>query len=110
MKLRTFFVSRTKQVYGKTLSVSESTFKVKVMSLWHLMNFCLRSSYLQTKIFHKNQIVQYLKNYKYQDVNQSHFRKPLQALTNAMKNNYPETAHTFFLGCSILSYFLCLNC
>ena len=34
---------------------------------------------------HENEIVQYLKKYKYQDVNQDHFRKPFQASKNAMK-------------------------
>ena len=32
MKLTTFFIPRTKQGYPKTLTVFESTFKMKVMS------------------------------------------------------------------------------
>ena len=32
--------------------------------------------------------MQYLQNYKFEDVNQGHFRKPLHASKNAMKNNY----------------------
>ena len=31
MKLTTFFISRTKQIYAKALTVSESTFKLKAM-------------------------------------------------------------------------------
>ena len=54
--------------------------------------------------------MQYPQNYKYQDVNQSHFRKPLQAFTKAVKNYHPEAAHTFLKGCTIFSYFLPLNC
>ena len=57
--------------------------------------------------------MQYLQNYKYQDVKQGHFKKPLQAPTNAMKNDmkndYPKTAHTFCNGSSIFTYFLRLN-
>ena len=41
MKL-TFFISRTKQIYAKTLTVSESTFTKKTMSLGHFSKFCLR--------------------------------------------------------------------
>ena len=35
MKLTTY-VSKIKQIYPKTLAVSESTFKVKTMSSWAL--------------------------------------------------------------------------
>ena len=62
------------------------------------------------RLLHENEIVQYLQNYKYQDINQGHFRKLLQASTNAIKIDCPTTAHTFFTGCSVLSYFLRLNC
>ena len=33
---------------------------------------------------HKNEILQYLQNYRYKDVDQVYFRKPLQAFTNSM--------------------------
>ena len=62
------------------------------------------------RFFNENEIVQYLENYKYQGLNQGHFRKPLEASTNGLKNNCPTTAHTFFMTRSILSYFLRLNC
>ena len=53
------------------------------------------------RFLNENEIMKYLQNYKYHDVNQSHFRKPLQAFTNSTKNNYPKTAHTFFTGSSV---------
>ena len=54
--------------------------------------------------------MQYLENYKYKDVNQDHFKKPLQATTNAMKNSHSKAAvHTFFTGRSIFSCFLRSN-
>ena len=62
------------------------------------------------KVLHGNEIVQYLQNYKCQDVTQDPFKEPLQASTNPMKNNCPAIAHTFFTGCSILGYFLSLSC
>ena len=52
MKLTIFFISRTKQIFVKTLAVSESTFRIKAMLPWTLFrNFAYISSYLQTKIF-----------------------------------------------------------
>ena len=36
------------------------------------------------RFLHENKIVQYLQNNKYEDVNQDHFRKPLQASTSTM--------------------------
>ena len=41
------------------------------------------------------------------DVNQSHFKKTLQASTNAMKNDYPKTANIFLKGCSKAVNFRC---
>ena len=61
------------------------------------------------RFLHENEIVQYLQNYKYEEVNQGRFRKTKQASTNVIKNNYPKTAHTFFTGCSIFSYFFTFN-
>ena len=110
MKL-TFFISRTKQIYAKTLTVSESSFKIKTMSAWALLEILLTSAVIcKQRFLHEGDIVQYLQNHKYQDVNQEHFGKLLQTSTNDMKNDYPETAHTFFTGLSVLSYFLHLSC
>ena len=54
IKLTIFFISRTKQICAETLTVSESTFKLKAMSRWTLFEILL-SSYLQTKIFARKQ-------------------------------------------------------
>ena len=59
---------------------------------------------------HEYEIVQYLQNYNYKYIIQDHFREPSQASTNYMQNDYPKLAKTFLTGCSILSYFLRLNC
>ena len=111
MKQTTLFISETKQNNAKTLTVPESIFKIMVMLPWILFEISLTLAAICKKIFlHKNEIVQYLQNYSYQDVNQDHFKKTLQASTNAMKNNCPQITLTFFTGCSALSYFLHLNC
>ena len=65
---------------------------------------------LRLRYLHENEIVQYLQNYSYQDINQGHFKKTLQASTNAMKNNCPQVTLTFFTGYSALTFFLHLNC
>ena len=36
------------------------------------------------KFLHENEIVQYCQNYRHQEVNQGHFRKPLLIFTNSM--------------------------
>ena len=111
MKLTTFFISKTKQIYAKILTVSESTFKIKAMLPWILFEILLTSAGIYKQRFlHENKIVQYLQNYKYQDINQGHFKKPLQASTNGIKNNCLTTTHAFFTGRSILSYLLRVNC
>ena len=51
MKLRTFFISRTKQIYAKAITVCESTFKIKAMSAWTLFEFCLRQQLFPNKNF-----------------------------------------------------------
>ena len=78
MKLTSFFISETKQIYAKKLTVSESTFKIKAVLPYSVTsrNFVYVRSYLQTKTFAGNELVQYLQIYKYQDVNQVHLRKP----------------------------------
>ena len=78
MKLTSFFISETKQIYAKKLTVSESTFKIKAVLPYRVTsrNFVYVRSYLQTKTFAGNELVQYLQIYKYQEVNQDHLRKP----------------------------------
>ena len=63
MKLTTFFISRTKQIYAKTLTVSESEFKIKVMSPWPLFQLLLTSAVIcKHRLLHESEIVQYLQN------------------------------------------------
>ena len=50
MELTTFFISITKPIYAKTLTVFESTFKIKVMLPW-IPSFGFVNSCLQTKTF-----------------------------------------------------------
>ena len=87
MKLTTFFIPRIKQIYAKTLNVSESKFEIQAKSACTLFEILRTSADISNqRLFHENEIVQYLQNYKYQYVNQGHFKKPLQCSTNAMKN------------------------
>ena len=84
MKLTYFLVlviSRTKNIYAQTLTVSAITFKKGNFTLGTFRKFYYQSSYLQ-RFLHKNEIVQNLQNYIYQGVNHGHFRKPLQGSTN----------------------------
>ena len=76
MKLTTFFISETKQNYAKTITVPESMFRIKVMLPSTLFEIALTLAVICKKRFlHKNEIVQYLPNYSYQDMNQDHFKK-----------------------------------
>ena len=78
---------------------------------WILFEILLTSAVIcKQRFLHENEIVQYLQSYKHQNIRQSHFRKPLQASTNTIKNSCLTTAHTFFMGRSVLSYFSRLNC
>ena len=81
------------------------------MLSWILFEILHTSAVIcRQRFLHVNEIVQYLQNYKYQDVNHNQFRKPLQASSNAMKNDFPSTTHAFSTGRSVLSYILRLNC
>ena len=63
MKLTTIFISRSKQIYPKTLTVSESAFEMKVMSPWTLFKLLFTSAAIcKQKRLHENKIVQYLQN------------------------------------------------
>ena len=68
---------------------------MKVMSAWALFELLLLSTVIyKQRILNENEIVQYVQNYKYKGINQDHSKKHYQTSTNAMKNNYPETAHS----------------
>ena len=98
MKLTIFSISRTKQIYVTTLTVSETTFKIKAISPRKLFEILLTYTVIcKQKLLHGNNIVQYLQNYKYQEVNQSHFRNPLQSSTNVMINSYTIVVDSSFI-------------
>ena len=78
MKLTTLFISRTKQIYVKTLTVSECTFKEKAISSWALSEILLTPAIICSQRFlHENEKAQYLQNNKYEDVNEGQSRKAL---------------------------------
>ena len=65
MKLTAFFISKTKHIHVKTLTVSESTFKIKTMLPWILFKILPTSAVVcKQRFLHENKIVQYLPNYK----------------------------------------------
>ena len=104
MNLTTYFISGTKHI-------SESTFKINAMPPGPIFKILLTPAVIcNQRLLQENKIVQCFEKYQNQDVNEDHFKKPLQSSTNVMKNNYPETAHNFFPCCSIFSYFLHSNC
>ena len=64
MKLTTFFISKTKQIYAKTLTVPESTFKIKAILPWILSEILPPSAVIcKQRFLNGNEIVQYLQNY-----------------------------------------------
>ena len=76
------------------------------MSASELFEILLMSAVIcKQRFLHENEIVQYLQNYKYQDVNRGYFRKPVQAATNLMKNDYPKPAYTFLRAIQYLTTF-----
>ena len=44
MKLTTFFISKTKQIYAKTLTIPESAFEIKAMLPWIVFEILLTSA------------------------------------------------------------------
>ena len=79
MKLTTFFISRTKQIYTKTSAFSESAFKMKIMSAWTL-ELLLMSVWsvviFKQSFLDQNKIVQYLQNYKFQEASPNAMKIP----------------------------------
>ena len=80
MKLTTFFISKTKQIYATTLTVPDIKFKIKRMVLFEIL--LMLAVIWKQRFLHQREIMQYLQNCKYQDVNQSHFRKSIQAFAS----------------------------
>ena len=85
MKLTTFFISKTKQIYAKTLTVPASAFEIKakpwILTLLTCVTLLTSTVIPKQRFLHKNKILQYLQYYKYQDVDQVHSIKLLQAAT-----------------------------
>ena len=74
MKLTTFFISKAKQIYAKILTVPENKLEIKAMLTWILFKILLTLAVIsKQKFLHEKETVQYLQNYKYQDINQGHF-------------------------------------
>ena len=78
MKLATFFISSTKFIFTKLLSVSERLMKIKVRSHWALFLILLPLAVIyKQRLLYGNEIAQYLQNCKCYNVEQDYFRKPL---------------------------------
>ena len=59
---------------------SERKFKIKVMSVRQFRNFASITTYLHLNSFlHRNEIVQYLQNFKSDELDQGHSKKLLQS-------------------------------
>ena len=57
MKLATFFILRTKQIYEKTLTAPESKFKIKTMPALALPEILLTSAVIcKQRFLHENEI------------------------------------------------------
>ena len=73
-----FFILRTRHIFRKLLSVSESSIKIKVRLHWALFLIFLTSAVIcKQRLLHRNELVQYLQNCKSYNVDQDHFRKLL---------------------------------
>ena len=76
MKLAKFFISSTRHIFTKLLSVSESSTKGSV-KLGTFPNLLTLAVICKQRRLHGNEIVQYLQNCKRYNIEQNHFRKPL---------------------------------
>ena len=84
MKL-TFFISRTNQNYRKTLTISESASKIKVI-IPSTSEFCLCQQLIVNKNFSmKRRFYDFFQKCKSCDIDQGHIRKPLQSSKNSTK-------------------------
>ena len=79
------------------------------MLSWKLSEVSVSSAVIcKQRLLHEYEIVKYLQNCKYQDINAGHFRKHLQASIKTMENNYPMVTHTFLTGIQFLATFALL--
>ena len=76
---------------------------------WKLSEVSVTSAVIcKQRLLHEYEIVKYLQNCKYQDINAGRFRKHLQVSIKTMENNYPMVTHTFFTGIQFLATFALL--
>ena len=87
-KLTTFFNGKTKAIYLNPLIVYERKLKIRVTSPLAYFQIMLMSAVIyKQRLMHEKEIVQLLHNYKFYEVDQSRFRKPLQSSAKNVKNN-----------------------
>ena len=80
------------------------------MSPGIFFNILLTSAVVcKQKFLHENEIVKYPQNYKYQDVNQGHFRKPLQVSTNVNGHESFKLLGKFSFYCRFQKLVLIMN-
>ena len=64
-------------------------------------NFAYVKVICKQRLARKRNYKIYLKLQILYDVDQCHFKKPLQSSTSILKSIYSKTVFTFFIGCSI---------
>ena len=81
MKLATSFISSTRRIFTKLLSVSESLIKIKVRLHQPLFLILLTSAVIcKQRLLYGNEILRYLQNCKCYKVEQDIFRSPYEDL------------------------------
>ena len=69
MKIEAFFISSTRRIFTELLSVVESSIKIKVRSHGTLfITLLILAVIWKERILHGNEIVEYLQNCKYYNV------------------------------------------
>ena len=78
MKIATFFVSSSRRIFTKLLSVSESSIKIEFRSHHTLFLILLTPAVTcKERLFYGNNTVQHVQNCQCYNVEQDHYRKPL---------------------------------
>ena len=111
VKISTFFLARTIKSLVKWILDSERTFKVKVRFHWTVFEILLMSAIICIqRVWHGNEIVQYLQNYDRHESGKGHSRRPLQSSKSYIQIENTKTIRLLFKGSWILSYFWHSNC
>ena len=106
VKISTFFLARTIKSLVKWILDSERTFKVKVRFHWTVFEILLTSAIICIqRVWHGNEIVQYLQNYDRHESGKGHSRRPLQSSKSYIQIENTKTIRLLFKGSWILSYF-----